>query len=118
MFEVHGITISLRAKNKLKTHSSFEKWDIEEVRTLKQVETTRNVTFYLSMQYKYPQIHFLCHRKGFFFDNFQENTTEYKSTDILVPRLFQDLRDCNTRAFKKLVHGSCRSNGDTYSLHP
>ena len=90
MFKAYGIPISLRAKSKLKTYSSFEKWDIEEVRTLKQVENTRKVSFYLSMQYKYPQIDFLlCHWKGFFFDNFQENTTEYKSTDILVPRLLQ-----------------------------
>ena len=81
---------ALRAENELKTQSSFEQWDIGEERTLKQVENTRKVSFYLSMQYKYHQIHFLlCHQKEFFFNNFQENTTEYKSTDILVPRPLQ-----------------------------
>ena len=44
--------ISRRAGNKLRAYSSFEKW---EQRTLKLVENTRKVSFYLSMQYKYHQ---------------------------------------------------------------
>ena len=90
MLRAYGILISLRAKNKLKAYSSFEKWNTEEERTLKQVGNTRKVSLYFSMRYKYPEIPFLlCYRKEFFFNNFQENTTEYKRTDILVPRLLQ-----------------------------
>ena len=55
---MYGIPISLRARNKLRTYSSFEKWEIAEQRTLKQVENTRKVSFYLSMQHKYHQRHF------------------------------------------------------------
>ena len=56
--------MSFRAWNILRTYSGFEKWDIVEQKTLNQVENTRKVSFYLSMQYKYDQRHFLlCHRK-------------------------------------------------------
>ena len=52
---MYGIPISLRARNKLGTYSSFEKWEIAEQRTLKQVENTRKGRLYLS---KYHQTHF------------------------------------------------------------
>ena len=61
---MYGIPISLRAKNKLRKYLSFEKWETVEQQTLKQVENTRKVSFYLPMQHKYHQRHFLlCHWK-------------------------------------------------------
>ena len=37
--------ISLRARKKLRTYSSFENWNIAEQQTLKQVENTRKIAF-------------------------------------------------------------------------
>ena len=91
-FSAYGIPISLRARNKLRTYSSFEKWDIAEQRTLKQVENTRKVSFYLPMQHKYHwRLFLLCHRKLIFMKDFLKNTanSKHKSTEILVPRLSQ-----------------------------
>ena len=53
-YRAFGIPISLRARDKLRGHTSFERWELAEQRTLKQKENIRKVSSFENKLIKPP----------------------------------------------------------------